>query len=269
MYTVTPLKEHLLKFYTPAPLDNDAQEDLESTYWRATKSVDFDNCKDVVHAHTFGAMLSGKSDNDRCGEKYLSTSTTGVYTLKGSPRGVRIEKAIQEGIYIIDGDSVHMFQNQTLDLRSVDAIGSPFEVSGSMYSFRHEVDAFSWQSEMDSGSNIDKDKSIQTVKTHAIQRFQAMADALNTGEPFDFAEDLEALSSSFGVLSRDDLQEIYDALSGNARSLYIKALTASGLEIPYMFLLDVLTDCSDPVQYANMIDFLLNVVQNTKSTKLN
>ena len=44
-----------------------------------------------------------------------------------------------------------------------------------------------------------------------------MADALNTGEPFDFAEDLEALSSSFGILAREDLQEIYDGLSGNAR----------------------------------------------------
>merc|ERR1712121_298460 len=120
---------------------------------------------------------------------------------------------------------------------------------------------------MDSGSNVDKDSTIANVKSYAIQRFKQMADALNTGEPFSFAEDLEALSSSFGVLQRDDLQEIYDALSGNARSLYIKALTASGLEIPYMFLLDVLTDCSDPIQYANMIDFLLNVVQNTKIIK--
>merc|ERR1711970_991429 len=268
-YTVTPLKEHLLKYYIPAPLDNDAQgEDIETSYWRLSKSVDFENCKDVVHAHTFSTMLSGKDDNDKCGEKYVSTTTTGSYTLKGSPRGVRIEKAVQEGIYIIDGDNVHMFQNQTLDLRSVDALGSPFEVSGSMYNFRQEMDSFSWQSEQDSGSNIDKDSIIANVKSYAIQRFQQMADALNTGEPFNFAEDLEALSSSFGVLQRDELQEIYDALSGNARSLYIKSLTATGLEIPYMFLLDVLTDCSDPVQYANMIDFLLNVVQNTKTTNI-
>ena len=59
-------------------------------------------------------MLPGKSDNDKCGEEYVSTATTGFYTLRGSPRGVRIEKAIQEGTYIIDGDNVHMYSNQVI-----------------------------------------------------------------------------------------------------------------------------------------------------------
>merc|ERR1712142_74232 len=188
MYTVTPMKEHLLQFYKPDPLETDAQGDIEDTYWRLSKSVDFDNCVDMVSSHTFGTMLPGKYDNDKCGEEYLSTATTGFYTLKGGPRGVRIEKAVQEGTYVIDHDNVHFYSNQTLDLRSVDPVAAPFDVSGSFYSFRHEMDAFSWQSEKSSGSNIDKESVIGEIKSYAKQRFQEGADALKTGQPFEFAE---------------------------------------------------------------------------------
>merc|ERR1712142_83275 len=269
MYTVTPMKEHLLQFYKPDPLETDAQGDIEDTYWRLSKSVDFDNCVDMVSSHTFGTMLPGKYDNDKCGEEYLSTATTGFYTLKGGPRGVRIEKAVQEGTYVIDHDNVHFYSNQTLDLRSVDPVAAPFDVSGSFYSFRHEMDAFSWQSEKSSGSNIDKESVIGEIKSYAKQRFQKGADALKTGQPFEFAEDMEALSSSAGLLSKDDLQEIYDSLDGNARSLFMKAHTASGLEIPYMFLMEKLPDdLANDQTNANHIDIILNMVQNTKTPKL-
>ncbi|CAL4115964.1 unnamed protein product, partial [Meganyctiphanes norvegica] len=136
-YTVTPLKEHLLKFYMPAPLGSDEQTDLDNTMWKMTKSVDFDNCTDSVSSHTFGLLLDGKTDNRKCGEEYVSTATTGFYVLRGGPRGVRIEKAVQEGTYVIDHDHVHTYTNQTLDLLSVTSIGSPLAVTGeSQYSFK-------------------------------------------------------------------------------------------------------------------------------------
>ena len=58
---------------------------------------------------------------------------------------------------------------------------------------------------------------LYVFQDYAKQRFQELADALNTGAPFNFAEDMEALSSAAGVLSKDDLQEIYDDLSGDSR----------------------------------------------------
>ncbi|CAL4065561.1 unnamed protein product, partial [Meganyctiphanes norvegica] len=268
-YTVTPLKEHLLKYYLPPPLENDAQaDDLQNDYWRLSKSVDFDNCTDTVSSHTFGTMLPGKSDNDKCGEDYVSTATTGFYVMKGGPGGVRLEKAVQEGTYIIDHDDVQTYTNQTLDLRSVDPAGAPFDVSGSFYGFRQEIDANILQSDMSTESNINKDKSIQDIKVFAIAKFKEAADALSNGQPFNFAEDMEALSESAGLLDKDALQEIYDNLFGDARSLFMKALTASGLETPYLFLMEKLKNALDPVNHANQIDFFLNAVQNTKTTKL-
>ncbi|CAL4068973.1 unnamed protein product, partial [Meganyctiphanes norvegica] len=248
-YTWTPIKEHQ-KYYLPDPLEKDSEENLENSYWRLSKSVDFDHCGDVLPSDTH--------------------ASTSFYVFKGNLQNLRLEKAVQEGTYIVDHDHAHTYTNNTLDLRSVDPIGTPFDVSGSFYSLRHEVDSLNLEIKKYYGIKGPTEDSGINFQIYAKKQLLSASSDLNNGHPFHFAEDMEALSVAVDLLSKNDLEGLYMSLAGDTRSLFLKILSASGLETPYLFLMEKLFDgdLSDEILSGNQLDFLLNAVQNTKNHKL-
>ncbi|CAL4060226.1 unnamed protein product [Meganyctiphanes norvegica] len=278
-YTVTPLLEDFNQeqLYINL-LDEDVQTPetdpaLEDDLWRLTRSVDFQNCRGLVEAHTMGLQLEGDSSKRNCGELYISRASSGYYILRGSPRGVRIERAIQRGTYIVDHNNIHSRTSQKLELLTVKTLGEQIEVAGTPGAFRQEIQNYRWDTENnDTLSTMmgveDPEELIQSYKELAQNLFPEMADTMLGGKPFNFTEDMDAFSRAVAIMSKEDLAEIYDNLQGDALKLYLKALATSGLETPYLFLLGKFSNDDIYTHWTSILDFLINIPMNTKSTKL-
>ncbi|XP_076060536.1 hemolymph clottable protein-like [Oratosquilla oratoria] len=112
-----------------------------------TKSVNFNECKEMVKFQNYGYGIYCKLGSSQCGT-ILSRSSTGSFYLRGSPDALRIERVEIEGNIIMnplgyETEKIRTVTNQTLELKAVRFMGSHLEMPANT---RH-VDSFMYEVE--------------------------------------------------------------------------------------------------------------------------
>ncbi|XP_076060656.1 hemolymph clottable protein-like isoform X2 [Oratosquilla oratoria] len=113
-----------------------------------TRIIDFDECQTLVKFQNFGHGIYCKMGTSQCGT-LLSRSSTGSFTLRGSPDALRIEKVEIEGNVLInplgyETEKIRTVTNQTLKLKAVRHQCTPLTLPDStrkVDSFMYEVES--------------------------------------------------------------------------------------------------------------------------------
>ncbi|CAL4060646.1 unnamed protein product, partial [Meganyctiphanes norvegica] len=253
---------------------------LADKMWRLTRSIDFEQCLDLVQVHSQGLKMVGTKDSpDDCGERHFSRSHDGTFILRGDLDGLRLEKAEVQGVYTVDAlgtneEHINSFAIQTINLVSVRLIEEEIiiENEGSLYAetqLRHDVTPY-----IDRGRSPDEFAEPKTCTVRlstidsqrTVSKIREIVVSLSSGQSTHIVGDLDTMSQNIFVFSADDLQIIYDQLSDIEKKFFFKVLIVSGYETSYLFFFQKWSSrqVSDDV----IFDFILNMANNIKSSKI-
>ncbi|CAL4101446.1 unnamed protein product, partial [Meganyctiphanes norvegica] len=256
---------------------------LADKMWKLTRSINFEQCLDLVQLHTQGFQMVGtKNSPDDCGERHFNRSHDGTFILRGDADGLRLEKGEVQGVYTVDAlgnndEHINSFALQTISLVSVKLTEEEINLEDveSSYvetQFRHDITPTAYLGRILDESEEQKQYSeitaeeIEEYKQRTVTKIQEIVVNLSSGQSTHIVGDLDALAQNLIVFSSDDLQTIYEQLSDIERKVFFKILTVSGFEIPYFFLFEKWTN--GEVTEDVIFDFILNMANNVKHSQI-
>ncbi|CAL4100550.1 unnamed protein product, partial [Meganyctiphanes norvegica] len=265
----------------------DSRPMMDDKIWRLIRDVDFAKCEKPVVLNCAGVVMISKAGKPNCGEDYFSSFSNSIYTLRGGQDGVRVERAIVDGFYIVDPlygaakEHLTTFVNQTIafmtmtrekcNLQTILVIFHSVEEGGSIHTRRKDSNQQFSMIQTVSGVTPSPE-GIQTLKDQLLQMLQTLPEILATGQSVKTVGDLEAFTQNLHYLTMEDLKEIYDTIEGSPRmsipslQLYMKLCAASGAEHVTLFLLDKLKN-NDNLRHVHL-EFMLNMAANIKTNRL-